>query len=102
MAYDRKIYEKTNCPRCSYSKAELRLDVVKPTNDRYLVYFVCPICKLSQYRFSTTKKAVKLQSRIEKLQRALMDLDPKSNRARSVRANIGVLLSRRRKYEIGA
>ena len=102
MAYERKIYEKTDCPRCSYSKAELRLDIVKPIEKRYLVYFVCPMCRLTQYRFSTTKQAIKLQSRIEKLKRALEELDPKTNRARSYRANIAVLTSQRRKQEIGA
>jgi len=101
MAYERKIYEKTSCPRCSYSQAELRLDIVKPISGRYLVYFVCPMCRLTQYRFSTTKKAVRLQSRIEKLKRALVELDPKTNRARSVRANIAVLINQRRKHETG-
>jgi uncharacterized protein (DUF2225 family) len=102
MAYERKIYEKTTCPRCTYSQAELRLDVVKPISERYLVYLVCPMCKLSVYRFSTNKKAIKLQSRIDRLKRALKELDPKTNRARSVRANIAVLINQRRKQEIGA
>jgi ssDNA-binding Zn-finger/Zn-ribbon topoisomerase 1 len=101
MAYERKIYEKTTCPRCNYSKAELRLDVVNPTGERYLVYLVCPMCRLTQYRFSTNKKAIRLTSRIERLRKALSELDPKTNRARSVRANIVVLLHQRRKQEIG-
>ncbi len=101
MAYERKIYEKTKCPRCSFSQAELRLDFVKPIEGRYLVYFVCPMCRLTQYRFSTTKKAIKLTSRIEKLKGSLVDLDPKTNRARSVRANIAALTNQRRKHETG-
>lgn len=101
MAYERKIYYKTNCPRCSYSQAELRLDVKKVEGERELVYLVCPMCKLSMYQFSTTKKAVKLQSRIEKLKKFLKELDPKTNKARSLRANIDILTKQRRKYEIG-
>jgi len=99
MAYERKIYEKTICPRCASSKAELRLDVVEPIHERYLVYLVCPICRLTQYRFSTTKKAIRLTSRIAKLEKLLGELDPKTNKARSLRANIAVLRKQRSKFE---
>ena len=105
MAYERKILENTICPRCSYSKAELRLDVnndkISFDSERILVYLVCGMCRLQIYRFSTNKKAIKIQKRIEKLQKALEKLDSKTIRARTLRANIALLKKQRRENEIG-
>lgn len=101
MAYERKILEKTTCPRCTYSQAELRLDIKKIESERILVYLVCPMCRLQIYRFSTEKKAIKIQKRIDKMSRRLSELDPKTLRARTLRANIAHLKKERRKFEIG-
>lgn len=101
MSYKRKILEKTICPRCSYSKAELRLDVKKVDSERILVYLVCPMCRLQVYRFSTDKKAIKIQKRIEKMTKRLSELDSKTIRARTLRANIAHLKKERKKLEIG-
>ncbi len=101
MAYERKILEKDICPRCSYSKAELRLDIHKMDMERILVYLVCPMCKLNVYRFSTNKKAVRIQQRIDKMQRVLDKLDTKDLKARTLRANIALLKKQRKKQEIG-
>lgn len=102
MAYERKILEKTQCPRCSFSKAEMRLDVHKVEDpDRILVYLVCPMCRLKVYRFTTNKKAIKIQSRIDKMEKHLKDLDSRTIRARTLRANIALLKKERKKYELG-
>lgn len=66
MAFELKVLDKISCPRCN-GKAELRIDQKKPNGNWVFVYIVCPICKLNRYTYSTTRKAIYLQSRINKL-----------------------------------
>lgn len=63
-----KILEKIHCPRCN-AIAELRVDQKSPKNNWVFVYIVCSTCKLVKYSHSTTRKAVYLQSRINKLRK---------------------------------
>lgn len=68
MAFELKVLDKISCPRCN-GKAELRIDQKQPNGNWVFVYIVCPICKLNKYSHSTTRKAVYIQSRINKLRR---------------------------------
>jgi protein-arginine kinase activator protein McsA len=101
MAFKKKILEKTVCPRCANDKAELRMDIHKPDSEAILVYLVCNLCHLRQYSFSTTEKAVKVQTKINKIAKVLSTLPPSSERAKSIRKQISLLREKRTKYETG-
>lgn len=68
MAFETKILGKISCPRCN-AKAELRIDEKPSKNNWIFVYIVCSTCRLKKYSHSTTRKAVYLQSRINKLRK---------------------------------
>ena len=101
MAFKKKILEKTICPRCSNDKAELRMDIQETDSDRILVYLVCKLCTYQKYSFSTTEKAVKVQTKINKMTKKLSELPPTSERAYSMRKSISLLRKKRIQYEIG-
>ena len=66
MAFEKKILDTIRCPRCN-ATAELRLDQKPPKDNWVFVYIVCPTCRLNRYSHVTTRKAVLLQGRINKL-----------------------------------
>lgn len=66
MAFEIKVLDKIRCPRCN-AKAELRIDQRKPNGNWIFVYIVCSTCRLNRYSHVTTRKAVLLQVRINKL-----------------------------------
>lgn len=68
MAFEMKVLDKIRCPRCN-AMAELRIDQRKPNGNWIFVYIVCSTCRLNRYSHVTTRKAVKLQARINKLRR---------------------------------
>lgn len=68
MAFELKVLDKISCPRCN-GKAELRIDQKEPMGNWVFVYIVCPICKLNRYSHSTTRKAIYIQGRIDKLKK---------------------------------
>ena len=68
MAYKRVVLRDETCPRCN-AQAQVRVD--NERSGRLLVELVCSKCKLRESRGLTTRKAVDLESKIEKLQEAL-------------------------------
>lgn len=68
MPFQIKVLDTISCPRCN-GKAELRIDEKDPVKNWVFVYIVCPICKLHKYSYSTTRKAIYLQARINKLKK---------------------------------
>lgn len=102
MVFQKKILEKTTCPRCNNPKAELRIDVHQLDTDRLLVYLVCNICALKVYRFTTNQRAVKIQTKINKLTKILSTLEPTTQRAYSIRRQIAWMRKERAKHENGA
>lgn len=68
MAFEIKVLGKIRCPRCN-AMAELRIDQKPPKNNWIFVYVVCSTCRLIRYSHVTTRKSVKLQSKINKLKK---------------------------------
>lgn len=68
MPFELKILDNIHCPRCN-GKAELRIDQHKSDSKIVLVYVVCPICRLNRYSHTTTRKAIKIHSKIKKLKK---------------------------------
>lgn len=77
MPFELKVIDRVHCPRCN-GKAELRIDQHKTDTKWVLVYVVCPVCKLNRYMYSTTRKAIQMQQRIQRLKNAYMKSPKKS------------------------
>lgn len=76
MPFELKVLGKINCPRCN-AVAEQRVDKHKNDYKLVLVYIVCPTCRLEKYSYTTTRKAILIQQRINQLSRRNNNL-PKS------------------------
>jgi excinuclease UvrABC ATPase subunit len=56
------IIEKLRCPRCN---ADAQIRVIEL--DRILqLYLVCPMCRLKQYKGTTSRRAIRLEKQIQK------------------------------------
>jgi len=76
MAFQMKILDKINCPRCN-AIASLRLDQKHPKNDWIFIYIVCPTCKLSKYSHTIDKKELNLHKKRKKIEKSGISEDKK-------------------------
>jgi len=98
MSFEKKIVGNINCPRCN-AIAELRIDVYKPKSETVLVYVVCDKCKLKRFHHRTTKKVIRLQTKLAKAKKKFYDLPVDSSARDELLAIINHMEGLIRKYE---
>jgi C4-type Zn-finger protein len=73
MAFEKKILGQLHCPRCN-AIAELRVEDYKPGSETVLVFVVCEKCRYRRYNHRTTKKAIRIQGKIDRARIKLEEL----------------------------
>lgn len=79
MTFVRLVIKELNCPRCN-AIAQLRIE--EERGDACVVYIVCSKCKLREYKYLTTRKAVSLMGKQEKLLKQLEEVTSEAVRSR--------------------
>ena len=101
MPFELKVIDKIQCPRCN-AWAEIRIDQgqMETESKMILSFVVCSKCKLTRYYGTTTEKAIRIISKINKLKRKLKNLPENSPLRDDINAKIEKMQKARIKAEI--